>query len=638
MRVAMTLVVRDEVDLVEDWLRYHLARGIDQVIVTDHRSVDGTSDVLAEHARDGRVRVIREEAPEMRQAEWVTRMARLAATDHGADWVINSDADEFWWPRDGGVHELLDAVPGRYGVVRALWRQFVLRPDGPTPFAERMTVRCRPVADFASPYHAQVKIAHRALPDVVVSEGNHDAFGDGLTLVREWLPFEVLHFPLRTEAQVADKFLRRRAILGGEHIADAIRRLDSEGLSRVPRCRPLRRRAGGARARRRDARRGHAPAGRARGARRRRHDASRVDADARRRRRPGARLPARARAGQLGQPRPPCGGAGALDRAPRGRGDPGRSAARSDARRVCRSAQPIPSSVVRRGASDALAARPMSEIPSDVPVTLIRPVRRSGIPDFRELWRARDLALILAWRDVKVRYKQSLIGIAWAVLQPLLTMVVFTIIFGKFADLPAQGLPYPVFSMLNLVAWTFLASVFTLTVAAACSRTACSSRRCTSRSLILPLACILVPLVDFVFSFTVGLGITWWYDVPIQSTIVLAPLFLLMLGATAIGLGSFLAVINVRYRDVPYAVPFLVQLWLFASGVIYAADAIPEKYLNIASLNPAVGAITGFRWAVVGTPAPTTTMLVLGLTTTVILFVGGLWFYRRAEPRFADTL
>ncbi len=111
-----------------------------------------------------------------------------------------------------------------------------------------------------------------------------------------------------------------------------------------------------------------------------------------------------------------------------------------------------------------------------------------------------------------------------------------------------------------------------------------------------------------------------------------------MLGATGIGLGSFLAVINVRYRDVPYAVPFLVQLWLFASGVIYAADAIPEQYLNIASLNPAIGAITGFRWAVVGTPPPTTTMLALGLTTTVIFFVGGLWFYRRAEPRFADTI
>ena len=279
----------------------------------------------------------------------------------------------------------------------------------------------------------------------------------------------------------------------------------------------------------------------------------------------------------------------------------------------------------------------MSEIPSDLPVTLIRPVRRSGIPNFGELWRARDLALILAWRDVKVRYKQSLIGIAWAVLQPLLTMVVFTIIFGKFADLPAQGLPYPVFSMLNLVAWGFLASVFALT-----SGCVLANRMLVQKVhfplLVLPLSCILVPHVDFAFSFTVGLAITIWYDVPIHSTIVLAPLFLLMLGATGIGLGSFLAVINVRYRDVPYAVPFLVQLWLFASGVIYAADAIPEQYLNIASLNPAVGAITGFRWAVVGTPAPTTTMLLLGLTTTVVVFVGGLWFYRRAEPRFADTL
>jgi lipopolysaccharide transport system permease protein len=279
----------------------------------------------------------------------------------------------------------------------------------------------------------------------------------------------------------------------------------------------------------------------------------------------------------------------------------------------------------------------MSETPSAVPVTLIRPVRRSGMPEFREVWRSRDLALILAWRDVKVRYKQSLIGIAWAVLQPLLTMVVFTLIFGKFAQLPAQGLPYPVFSMLNLVAWTFLASVFTLTSACVLSNRTLV-QKVHFPLLILPLACILVPLVDFAFSFLVGLGITWGYDIPIQPTIVLVPLFLLMLGATAIGVGSFLAVINVRYRDVPYVVPFLVQLWLFASGVIYAADSIPEKYLNIASLNPAIGAITGFRWAVTGTPAPSATMLALGVTTAVIVFLGGLWFYRRAEPRFADTL
>ena len=278
----------------------------------------------------------------------------------------------------------------------------------------------------------------------------------------------------------------------------------------------------------------------------------------------------------------------------------------------------------------------MSEA-STSPLTLIRPARRSGLPDFRELWRARDLAMILAWRDVKVRYKQSLIGIAWAVLQPLLTMVVFTLIFGKFAQLPSQGLPYPVFAMLNLVPWTFMAAVFTLT-----SGCVLTNRMLVQKVhfplLILPLACILVPLVDFCFSFLVGLGITKWFDVAIQPTIVWVPVFLLMLAMTAIGLGSFLAVINVRYRDVPYAVPFLVQLWLFASGVIYAADALPEQYMTIASLNPAIGAITGFRWAVAGTPPPTTEMLVLGWGMALVLFFGGLWFYRRAEPRFADTI
>ena len=275
--------------------------------------------------------------------------------------------------------------------------------------------------------------------------------------------------------------------------------------------------------------------------------------------------------------------------------------------------------------------------PPELPATLIRPVRRSGLPNLQDLWRARDLAIILAWRDVKVRYKQSLIGIGWAVLQPVLTMIVFTLIFGKFAKLPSQGLDYPVFSMLNLVPWTFMAAIFTLT--AGCVLT---NRMLVQKVhfplLILPLACVLVPLIDFTFSFAVGLGITSWYGTSIQPTIVFVPFFLLILAMTAIGLGSFLAVINVRYRDVPYVVPFLVQLWLFASGVIYAAEAIPGKYLAVSSLNPAVGAITGFRWAVAGTPPPSATMLGLGGTMAIALFVGGLFYYRRSEPRFADTL
>jgi hypothetical protein len=221
MRVAMTLLVRDEADVVDTWLRYHLARGVDLVIATDHRSADGTSDVLRDHERDGRVVVLREDAEVMRQAEWVTRMARRAATEHDADWVVPSDADELWWPRRGSFDEILDAVPARFGVVRGLMRHFVLRP-GDDPFFERMTFRARPTADLTSPYHAQVKIAHRAVPDAVVSVGNHDVEGTGLRLLREWFPFEVFHFPVRDERQLEAKFLRRATSPDGQHIVRAL--------------------------------------------------------------------------------------------------------------------------------------------------------------------------------------------------------------------------------------------------------------------------------------------------------------------------------------------------------------------------------------------------------------------------------
>jgi Glycosyl transferase family 2 len=182
--------------------------GVDFVIATDHGSVDGTSEILASYERQGRLRVIHQEG-EIRQAEWVTEMARLAVTEHGAGWVINGDADEFWWARQGTIRDVLAAIPPRYGVVRALMRHFVPRPFGPAPFYERMVVRraCDP-----NPYalfHSQVKIAHRGSPDVVVSRGSHDAFGEGLVLLREWFPFEVLHFPVRSLSQMRDKYSRR---------------------------------------------------------------------------------------------------------------------------------------------------------------------------------------------------------------------------------------------------------------------------------------------------------------------------------------------------------------------------------------------------------------------------------------------
>lgn len=236
MRIVLTLLVRDEADVVEANLAHHLALGVDHVIVTDHRSSDGTTEILERVAGDGRLTLIREESEELRQSDWVTRMARLAATEHGADWVINGDADELWWPRDGALRDVLAAVPTRFGALRGLWRNFVPRPEDGRPFHERMTIRRRPASDLTDPFHAQVKVVHRAHPDVVVTQGNHDALGAPLPLIREWLPFEVLHFPIRTAEQARRKFrVARDAGLASpgtsvpQHTEAAVRTMDAEG-------------------------------------------------------------------------------------------------------------------------------------------------------------------------------------------------------------------------------------------------------------------------------------------------------------------------------------------------------------------------------------------------------------------------
>jgi hypothetical protein len=208
MKVVMTLLVRDEADVVRQHLLFHLNAGVDFVIATDNGSVDGTSEVLAELERAGVVRVLREPVGEFRQREWQTRMARLAATEHGADWVVNSDADEFWWPRGGDLREVLAAVPARYGIVGSLVRHFVPVADDGRPFEERMTLRLAaqaPVNDPASPWRPYRKIVHRADPDALVIEGGHELRETTLAPLRGWYPIECLHFPLRSPAQVERK-------------------------------------------------------------------------------------------------------------------------------------------------------------------------------------------------------------------------------------------------------------------------------------------------------------------------------------------------------------------------------------------------------------------------------------------------
>jgi hypothetical protein len=207
MKLVMTLLVRNEADIVEDHLAFHLAAGVDFVIAADNGSTDGTTEVLEQYVRDGRLHRISLADP-FSQIEVVTHLARIAATRFGADWVINSDADEFWWPRSGMLKEVLTAVPRRFGSVRGMWRNFVARPEGPPWFAERMTIRSQEPPRGLHPFNPHFKTIHRGSPDVEVGGGNHDVVGRGLNPLRGWYPIDVLHFPIRSLEQFGRKFLR----------------------------------------------------------------------------------------------------------------------------------------------------------------------------------------------------------------------------------------------------------------------------------------------------------------------------------------------------------------------------------------------------------------------------------------------
>jgi Glycosyl transferase family 2 len=217
MKVVMTLLARDEADIVDAQLAFHLNAGVDFVIATDNGSSDGTTEILESYEQAGHLHLIREAGGGFRQGEWVTRMARLAATDFGADWVVNSDADEFWWPQGGSLRELLAEFPERYGIVGAVVRQFLARPDGDAFFAERLTVRLAqvaPINDPLSPFRPKVKIVHRADPEVVVKDGNHALARTSLAQLPGWYPFEMFHFGSRSFAQFERKAITMKRELG----------------------------------------------------------------------------------------------------------------------------------------------------------------------------------------------------------------------------------------------------------------------------------------------------------------------------------------------------------------------------------------------------------------------------------------
>jgi len=270
-------------------------------------------------------------------------------------------------------------------------------------------------------------------------------------------------------------------------------------------------------------------------------------------------------------------------------------------------------------------------------VTVIRPAPRWPHLDLVELWRYRELLGRLAWRDISVRYKQTSIGVTWAILQPFLTMVVFTLVFGRFANFPSKGVPYPIFTYSALLPWTYFASAVAVSGTCLVANKALVTKVYFPRVL-LPLAGVTVPVVDFLLAFGVLIGMMFWFQVWPSAAIVLAPIFLFLAFVAALGVGLFLSAVNVRYRDVPYAIPFLMQIWLYLSGVVYAISSLPERWQWVLALNPMTAVINGFQWGVLGTAAPELGKTLVSVGTTVFFFVVGLWVFRRSEPRFADTI
>ena len=263
-------------------------------------------------------------------------------------------------------------------------------------------------------------------------------------------------------------------------------------------------------------------------------------------------------------------------------------------------------------------------------LTVIRPPSRLPRLDLAELWRYRELAMTFVWRDLKVRYKQTAIGVAWALLQPFVTMVVLTLVFGKFAKFPSQNLPYPVFLYSAQLPWTYFASAF-IAASASVAQNAPLVTKIYFPRVLLPLSAITVPVVDFVLASSILVGMMIYYDLPFAPQAALSPLFLLLAMATALGAGLIFSVVNVRYRDVPYVIPFLVQIWFYSSGVIYPIDSLRPMWQWILSLNPMTGVITGFRWALVGTPAPQAGQFALSVGVGVLLLLAGLTVFRNCR-------
>lgn len=273
----------------------------------------------------------------------------------------------------------------------------------------------------------------------------------------------------------------------------------------------------------------------------------------------------------------------------------------------------------------------------ELPVLIIDAGEQPPGKQLRDLWTYRELLYFLAWRDLKVRYKQTALGVAWAVIQPFFTMVVFSIFFGYLGKIPSDGIPYPVFAYSALLPWSLFAHALNESSNSLVNNQGLITKVYFPR-LIIPIAPLFVGLVDFGIAFVVLLGLMLFYGIMPGFALVTAPLFVLLAVVTALAVGMWLSALNVQYRDVRYTIPFLTQLWLFATPVAYPSSLLPEPWRSLYGLNPMAGAVEGFRWALLGQTQAPGPLIAVSVGAVLALLLGGLWYFNRMEQTFADVV
>jgi lipopolysaccharide transport system permease protein len=286
--------------------------------------------------------------------------------------------------------------------------------------------------------------------------------------------------------------------------------------------------------------------------------------------------------------------------------------------------------------ASSFESQPVQLNPSEAFHTHIEPSKSWLAFGWTEMWHFRELLYFLTWRDIKIRYKQTVLGFVWAVLQPFMTMIVFSLFFGKLAKMPSEGVPYPIFNFTALLPWQFFEGSINTSTSSLVANANMITKVYFPR-LFIPVSAIVSGLVDFAIAFIVLIGMMFFYHIAPNLGVLLLPLFLLLAMITAMGVSLWMSALNVKYRDVRYVVPFLMRFWFFATPIAYPSNLLNEPWRTLYGLNPMVGVVEGFRWALLGTQPPEA-MLFLSILISLTLLISGLIYFNRTEKTFADII